>query len=265
MDRQTQIQDAVSPRMLTNLPLRWASDTDKGKIRDENEDALIVEPEIGFFLVSDGLGGHRGGAIASKVVVQDLPAMIENKLHRLRSTRCRPVREIFKKAVIEQSRQLRMEGTSESGYREMGATLVMVLIRNKRAYIANLGDSRIYRLRNRRFTQLSKDHSVISELIENGHIEAHEAENHPAQGQITHYIGMEETAVPFVRSFGLMKNDRLLLCSDGLTDMLDDKSIAAILHDESDPQKACQTLVKQANTAGGYDNITVMILDYLGN
>ena len=104
--------------------------------------------------------------------------------------------------------------------------------------------------------------SVISELINSGKIQPNQAENHEAQGQITHYVGMEEKAIPFVRSFALKKSDRLLLCTDGLTDMLDDSVIKEILQQNPNCQAACAALIKQANAAGGHDNITAIIVDW---
>ncbi len=246
-----------------SFSFRWAAASDIGKVRDENQDSFLVEPEVGLFLVSDGIGGHRGGALASKIVAEDLPVMIENRLGELKSSSPRAVRSLFKKTIVEQSRQLQMEAESETGYKGMGATLVLALLRDGRAYIANLGDSRIYRLRNNRFVQLTKDHSVVSELLSRGRIGLAEAQSHVAAGQITHYVGMEEKVTPFIRAFALKEGDRLLLCTDGLTDMVNDKSTAAILTSEPDCRAACDALIAAANAAGGHDNITVVIVDWL--
>ncbi|MHC4658664.1 MAG: PP2C family protein-serine/threonine phosphatase, partial [Planctomycetota bacterium] len=203
-------------------PLRWGAATDIGKVRDENEDTFLVEPELGLFLVSDGMGGHKGGALAANIVAEDLPVMIETKLSELKSASLRAVRALFKKTMLEQSRQLQLEGTSETGYKGMGATVVIALLKDSRAYIANLGDSRMYRFRNGRLTQLTKDHSVVSELLREGKIQPEEVEDHAAAGEITGYVGMEEKVTPYMRSFMLRKGDRLLLCTDGLTAMMDD-------------------------------------------
>ncbi|MBW8039256.1 MAG: serine/threonine-protein phosphatase [Planctomycetes bacterium] len=249
----------------TTLPLKCAGASHIGKIREENEDTFLMDPELGLFLVSDGMGGHRGGELASKIVTEDLPVIIEVKLDKLKVGSQATIRSLFKKAIVEQSRQLRLEGTSETGYRDMGATLVAALLRNNRAYIANLGDSRIYRLRKERLVQLTKDHSVVSELLDKGKIKPEEAHDHEAQGEITHYVGMETKTLPYIRSFSLKKGDRLLLCTDGLTDSADDKTISAILVKKEDCKEACQALIDTANAAGGCDNITVVIVDWLKN
>jgi protein phosphatase len=249
----------------TSLPFRYAGLSHIGKVRQENEDTFLMDPELGLFLVSDGMGGHRGGELASKIVTEDLPVMIEVRLDKLKVGSPATIRSLFKKAIIEQSRQLHLEGTSETGYKDMGATLVAALLRNNRAYIANLGDRRIYSFRNRRLLQLTKDHSVVSELLDKGKIKPEEAENHESQGEITHYVGMEDKAGPHIRSFQLKKGDRLLLCTDGLTDEIDDKTIAAILAGKQDCTQACQALVDAANAAGGKDNITVVIVYWRSN
>ncbi|MGB2808867.1 MAG: Stp1/IreP family PP2C-type Ser/Thr phosphatase [Sedimentisphaerales bacterium] len=249
----------------TSLPFRCAGLSHIGKVREENEDTFIMDPELGLFIVSDGMGGHRGGELASNIVIEDLPVMIEVRLDKLKVGTPAAIRNLFKKAIREQSRQLNLEGTSETGYKDMGATLVVALIRNNRAYIANLGDSRIYRFRNRRLLQLTKDHSVVSELLDKGKIKPKDVQNHEAQGEITHYIGMEDKARPYLRSFQLKKGDRLLLCTDGLTDSIDDKAIAAILSKKQECKQTCQVLIDVANADGGHDNITVVVVDWLNN
>ncbi|MHC4560199.1 MAG: PP2C family protein-serine/threonine phosphatase [Planctomycetota bacterium] len=244
---------------------QWGAETNVGRDRQENQDSFFADPEPALFLVSDGMGGHRGGSLAAGIVAEDLPVMIENALDRLRVGTPRTIRALLKRIIAEQSRQVQLEGTSETGFRDMGATLVIALLRKGRCFLANIGDSRAYRLRKGRFVQLTRDHSVISELVEKGRIEPEEALDHDARGQITRYIGMEEKARSYVRSFGLKKADRLLLCTDGLTDMLGDKDIAAILKTETDPQAACKSLVAAANKAGGHDNITALVIDWLGS
>lgn len=242
---------------------RWGAVTHVGKLRQENQDSFYADPEPALFLVSDGMGGHRGGALASGIVVEDLPVMIENALDKLRVGTPRTIRSLLRKMIAEQSKQLQLEGTSESGFRDMGATLVIALLRKDRCFVANIGDSRAYRLRKGRMMQLTRDHSVVSELIEKGRIEPEEAANHDALGQITQYVGMEEKAHSHVCSFTLKKGDRLLLCTDGLTDMVADKEITAILMTEADAQAACESLVVAANKAGGHDNVTTLVIDWL--
>jgi PPM family protein phosphatase len=259
INRKMQLAGTVSPP----APFRWGAETHVGKLREENQDRFFADPEPGLFLVSDGMGGHPGGALASGIVAEDLPVMIENALDTLRVGTPRTIRTLLERTIAEQSRQLQLEGISESGYKDMGATIVLALLRNGRCFIANVGDSRAYRLRTGRLIQLTRDHSVVSELVEKGRIEPQDAPNHAASGQLTRYVGMEENVRSHVRSFSLKKDDRILLCTDGLTDMLSDEAIAAILESGADPQTACNALVTAANDAGGHDNITALIIDWL--
>jgi serine/threonine protein phosphatase PrpC len=254
--------DCASGDGLASLSFRWGAATDRGKVRERNEDAYVVEPEAGLFVVIDGMGGHRGGHVAAGVVAQDLPPMIENAVDKLKTRNPRSVRRLLRRAIAEQSRHLCWEADSESGYVGMGATLVVVLLLGGRVYAANAGDSRIYRLRRGRLTQLSADHSVVSELLEAGHITPDEAQNHSAQGVVTQYMGMPEGVQPRVRSAALRAGDRFLLCSDGLTDLLDERAIAEILAAQIEPQAACDRLVEAANRAGGTDNITVVVVNW---
>jgi protein phosphatase len=144
----------------------------------------------------------------------------------------------------------------------MGATLALLLIVDARAYAGNLGDSRIYRLRGGRLTVLSEDHSVVGELLATGEIGPEEAHSHCARGLLTQHVGMAEEARPYVRSFSLRPNDRFLLCTDGLTDMVDADGITQILIAHEDAQQAAETLVQTANDGGGLDNTTVAVVDW---
>lgn len=250
--------------MTPSCPFRWGAATDTGKVRQINEDAFMVEPEIGLFLVSDGMGGHRGGQLASNMVVEDMPVKIEVGLDKLRTRSERSVRTLLKRIVAEQSRQVQMEGDSESGYADMGATMAMALVREGRVYLVNLGDSRIYRYRQKQLRQLNKDHSVIAELLELGQLRPDDAEDHSAQGQITQYIGMTEETQPFLRSFIPKEADGLLLCTDGLTDMVSERQICDIMRHGEEPQATCRRLVDAANAAGGLDNVTALVVEWPG-
>lgn len=146
----------------------------------------------------------------------------------------------------------------------MGATLALVWFLNQRVYLANVGDSRIYRWRQGRLRQLSRDHSVVAELIEEGQLQPHEAEEHEENGVITRYIGMDERARAWVRSFALQAGDRFLLCTDGLTDMVTEAEMTAVISETQTPQVCCDRLVQMALTAGGYDNVTVLVTQWAG-
>ena len=252
------------PAMFGVLPFNWAALTDKGRSRNKNEDTYIVEPEVGLFLVSDGMGGHPAGEVASDFVSQNLSVLIETELHSLRSQNSRAIRHLLKHSIRYHNQEVWWEGQNQSGCHNMGATVILCLLWDQRVYVANLGDSRLYRLRKNRLVQISQDHSVVSELIETGQLDPDKADEHMSNGQITQYMGMDGLAKPHIRSFQLQSEDRLLLCSDGLTDMLSDKIIKTILRENQLPQQVVQCLVDQANQAGGLDNITVVLIDWFG-
>lgn len=245
-----------------NPKFYWAGATDKGRERQENEDAFFVDAEVGLFLVSDGMGGHRGGDLASKIVSEDMPVAIEASLEKMRSESIDSIRRMFRKIITTQSSDLWLEGISENGYKDMGATVVVVLIRGGRVYVAGLGDSRAYLFREGKLRQVTKDHSVVSELIEEGYIQPDEAAGHETTGQLTSYIGMCGKAEPCVRTFVPRQGDKLLLCTDGLTDMVDDESIGEVLRKDQSCPDACKELIDKANKSGGDDNITVVVVEY---
>ena len=259
--RQTDMHHDLD--IFKGLPFNWASLTDPGRSRNKNEDAFLIEPEIGLFLVSDGMGGHPAGEVASDFVSQNLSVRIETALHSLRSQSPRAIRHLLKHSIRYHNQEVWWEGQSQSGCHNMGATVILCLLLGQRVYVANLGDSRLYRLRKNRLVQISRDHSVVNELIEAGRLDPDKADEHAASGQITQYMGMDDLAQPHIRSFRLCPEDRLLLCSDGLTDMLSDRTIKTILCENQLPQQAVQCLVEQANQAGGLDNITVVLIDWL--
>jgi protein phosphatase len=185
--------------------------------------------------------------------------VVETGVDRLKVCSPRAVRRVLDAAIRRQNRHVHREGTSESGYVDMGATLAMLLVVGERAYVANVGDSRVYRLRNGRLRRLSVDHSVVSELLEGGEITPQEAEDHHALGVVTQYMGMPEEVEPEIRSLALRSGDWFLLCSDGLTDMVDEAMLEQVLTTAEQPQAACEQLVQAANKAGGTDNITLIV------
>jgi serine/threonine protein phosphatase PrpC len=238
------------------------SASDIGRIREQNEDAFLADPERGLFIVSDGLGGHQAGDVASKAVVQVLPMMLMQRLTSLGKLDARKIRRSLSCAVNELSHGLRRESAGQLGLSGMGATVVAALIRKRWAYIVHMGDSRAYRLRAGQLERLTEDHTVVGLLLRSGEITPEEAETHPARGQLTRFVGMDDDVPPDTRTVHLKKGDRLLLCTDGLTDMLNDGEIAELLMTHQDPNAACHALIDTANNAGGRDNITVIVIDW---
>lgn len=255
-----------SSAVVFQTTLSFGALSDKGKVRDENQDRFLADPESGLFLVSDGVGGHQGGACASQTVVDALPAILDQKLTEAEDFDDGAIERILKTTILELSERVRKRGRSLKANEGIGATLVMALLRYGRAHIANMGDRRAYLFHESRLSQLTEDHNVVGLFLREGLISKTRAsfKYHPGRHQLTRYIGMHERVHPYVCAVNLKAKDRLLLCSDGLTALVNDGEIAAILQEEIDPQIACEALVDTANAAGGYDNITAVIVDWHG-
>jgi serine/threonine protein phosphatase PrpC len=232
--------------------------SDKGRVREENQDAYLLDEVRGLFIVSDGMGGHAQGATASQIVVESLPLILAEKFKKLKSQGSRSIGRAIYGSIVELNRRVRNDGTKENGHKNMGATVVMALRHSDRLYIANVGDSRAYLFRNNRLRQLTLDHTIVAELVEQGHIKPRQAQNHPQQNVLTQCVGVDAQIKPSIRSLALKTGDRLLLCSDGLTAVLPDEQIKTIFEKQADPESMCNQLIHAANTAGGPDNITVL-------
>ena len=230
--------------------------TDQGKVRYNNEDAFCVNGEMGLYVVSDGMGGHNGGEVASNMIIELLPELIKNREQSGPSDET----VILKEAVLDINDKVCERGANDEELLGMGATVTALWFKGKKVFVAHVGDSRLYRVRKNQLTQLTDDHSVVGALIQMGQISAEEARVHPAKHILTSCIGSKEPIDPEVQSLRAEVEDRYLLCSDGLTNMLPDDRIYTILSEQKDAQKAAQELIRQANDAGGEDNITVIVL-----
>lgn len=242
--------------------LRAGALTDRGRVRDHNEDAFAVVPEQSLYIVADGMGGHQAGETASKAVVTVLPKMIEQRRAAAGKRDAASLSRTVRDAIAELSRLLRQQSAEQTGLAGMGSTVVLACIPDDTAVIAHLGDSRAYLFRRGKLKQLTNDHSLVGILLRQGEITPAEARVHPARSRISRYVGMQGEAQPEARTLKLLRGDRLLLCSDGLTGMVEDEAIASLLAGAHDPEAACAALVNAANKGGGKDNITVLILDW---
>jgi len=255
-----------------NLSLFWSGVSSKGEIRERNEDTFValsplaLSPEYrsGLFVVSDGIGGHPGGEAASQIVSEKLPEIVRDSAARLKGQSIRAFRDMLRRAVLELNGLVLSSGLSGRGVAGMGATVVAVLVKGGRCFMVNVGDSRFYLLRNGRLLQKSRDHSGAALLARNGLIKSEEIQNHPEYNLLTKYIGMEDTIEPFVRTFRLKRADRLLLCTDGLTDLVAEMRIKDIMRENKECGRCCKLLVEAANSAGGFDNVTVIVIDISG-
>lgn len=229
--------------------------TDRGFGRQNNEDTYLVDIERGLFAVADGMGGHRGGHIAAQAVVEHLAGFVDRHLVNPRGQ----VKKGLRNAVLDLSAAIRKSGRQTSNLHGMGSTLVGLLIRRGYAYVASMGDSRVYRWRNG-LTCLTEDHSVTGLLLREGEIDARSAAHHPARGQLTRYIGMEQEIYPDVLCIRIATGDRFLLCTDGLWSALPDSQIATVLAEHREPEPACARLIEAAKAENVQDNVTCVIV-----
>jgi protein phosphatase len=245
-----------------------AARTDVGRKRQGNEDSLCVAPDLGLYVVADGMGGHAAGEVASRLAVDTIRECMQNYLGGADpAVPAQPVPTGSREAAfLLRSIQIanRMIFDAAQGrreYRGMGTTLVSVLAVNDTVALAHVGDSRIYRIRDDRIVQLSRDHSVVQQQVDRGIISAEEAHESQYRHLITRALGLKESVDVDLTEEPVLPRDILLLCSDGLSDLLEDEEILAIVKEHADDlEKACQALVDRANFKGGDDNITTLLI-----
>ena len=241
--------------------MRILAKSDIGKAREMNQDSFYVsdvDDEIKLYILADGMGGYKGGEIASSLAIESTRKYIENNFKDIQKEK----NEILKliNSAIEYANMIVYEKTlEEPELHDMGTTLDVVLIYNNKVFIGHVGDSRVYRIRKNLIRKLTSDHSYVEKLVKDGSITKEEAYNHPNKNMLLKALGCKTLVRPDVFYKGFLKGDILLMCSDGLTNMLKDNEIYSILL--KNPDKPEEALVKEANNMGGYDNITVIIVD----
>ncbi len=229
-----------------------------GNYREENEDRFFADPELELFIVADGMGGHSGGGLAAQFVVENLPELLAKRRNSVAGQRGDNPDSILARSVFELSEKLRNENGGNHGPQGMGSTVTALLVQDRRASVCHLGDSRAYLWRDANLRQLTNDHTIAQLLVDSGDISLAEAATHPFRGQLTRFVGMPESSLPESHAFDLLTGDVVLLCSDGLR-KVEDAQMHSIINEEiSDPQRACNSLVRAAEEAGGKDNITVV-------
>jgi protein phosphatase len=232
--------------------------SDRGRIHENNEDACLADLERGLFAVADGVGGQPAGDVAAQVTVNHLPGLIDRALSHLHDDPGAAIAQ----AIVDVSDVVQAEAETTPELSGMASTVVMVLITGDMAHVAHVGDSRAYLARAGQLYRLTDDHSLAAELLQSGVITAEEANSHPFAHSITQAIGLPNTPQPGVRQLELEAGDRFLLCSDGLTDMVSEADIGAILTAGDEIDATSRSLIDAANAAGGKDNISVVVVDY---
>ena len=230
------------------MRLVFGAATDVGRVREGNEDGYLIDEAMGLVALADGMGGHLGGEVASATVLEALRAGV---------TSGNPLRE----SMEEANRSVYAKSLTDPSLHGMGTTLTAgTLVTGGTLLIGHVGDSRAYLFRDGELRRITTDHSHVEELVRDGKITEDEAAVHPMRSVITRALGIDETVDVDVYPVELAPGDLIVLCSDGLTDMVHEDTIAAELRRESDATRAATRLVDTANRAGGVDNITVVVI-----
>jgi len=237
--------------------------SDIGLKREKNEDYIIVPNEneaIKLFVLADGMGGAKAGDEASKVAAKTVKDYIRNNFIKIERDKV-GLEGLVRKAIVEANKKVFNLSRDVAEYKGMGTTLIVVLIYRGRMYIGHVGDSRVYRIRQNVFRQITKDHSYVQALVKEGSITQEEARMHPQKNVLLKAIGVEEKISPDIITKGFVKGDIILICSDGLTNMLEDKYIyEIIMKNVFDITVACNKLIEAANDNGGIDNVSAIII-----
>ena len=234
--------------------------SDSGLLRQNNEDVFLKNKELGLYILADGMGGHQAGEVAAKETVAAVVRILTKKLADLNHQSLSDMLNLLRDVIIHVNKMIYKMGRLNEHLRGMGTTLSCVLFREEGMVIGHVGDSRIYRLRDSHLTQLTKDHSLLCELIDKGELNAQEAADFLYKNIITKAIGVEPRVDPSVEFKKIKLGDVYLLCSDGLSDPLSHDEIASVLNESPSFEIAAKMLINQANLRGGRDNITVLLL-----
>ena len=237
----------------SNAFISWGARSDVGLVRSHNEDSFLLRTPL--FAVCDGMGGHAAGEVASSIAVETIgekaPATADDTLLG---------------AAVESANIAIIEGAAEGkGKVGMGCTASAVLIEGNKMAVAHVGDSRVYLLRHGTLVRVTHDHSYVEELVDSGQITADEARVHPSRSVITRALGSDPDMYADHFSLEVNDGDRIIVCSDGLSSMITDASIEALAVSSVTPQQAADNLVSAALTAGGGDNVTVIVIDVLND
>ena len=240
--------------------------TDTGIVRSKNEDSIGFDSSLGLVVLADGMGGHRGGEIASSMTVDTIIDKLQQSLPDLTSGEIDEASGFSREsiciqdAVVEANQLVFQSAEANPDHKGMGTTVVVLQFYNNSFSLAHIGDSRCYRLRSDKFEQITKDHSLLQELIDRGFYTPEEARKSMNKNLVTRALGIDPIVMPDIQEDIVLKNDIYLLCSDGLTDLVEDEDIyLTIKQFSANLEEAAKQLITKANQNGGKDNISVML------
>jgi protein phosphatase len=244
--------------------------TDVGKVRDHNEDAIASNVEIGLWVLADGMGGYNAGEVASGIAVKTIVELVTEGCKREARSAIEPgtgyMRQtiMLRDAITRANKIIHQTAQSQPQCEGMGTTLVACLLYDNRVSVAHVGDSRLYRLRENRLEQITLDHSLLQELVDRGFYSQEEAQRSSNRNYVTRALGVEATVEVEVQEIEAQKGDYLLLCSDGLPDMVEDEDIhLTITTFDRDIAMIGEQLIKLTNDNGGRDNVSVVLVQVI--
>jgi PPM family protein phosphatase len=232
-----------------------SSITETGKVRQANEDAVLETGNL--FAVADGMGGHQAGEVASAMALGVIGQYIEDNLGLI------PGEKLVEKAATAANASVYQKASSSSKYRQMGTTLTMIYREGDTAYIAHVGDSRAYLFRDGNLRRLTRDHSLVAALVEDGEITEEQAMHHPQRNIILRALGLSPQVEVDISAVKIMPGDVFLIASDGLTGLIEDAKVAEVLAAPREPSEWARALVDMALDAGGTDNVSVVVVRIL--
>ncbi|MGB9847130.1 MAG: Stp1/IreP family PP2C-type Ser/Thr phosphatase [Desulfotomaculales bacterium] len=235
--------------------MRWGVATDTGRVRQRNEDYVIVRPEAGFFAVADGMGGHRAGEVASRLALESLDNYLCSFLEGSVD-----IESVLRQGVHEANRSVYETSLKNPGFRGMGTTLSCVVIKKNDLFLAHVGDSRIYLWREGDLARLTEDHSVVQEMIKKGRLTEGQAKEHPYRHVLTRALGTSPLVKIDTARISLCARDVILICTDGLSGLVEDAELNGIISCSPGPEQAVRKMVELALGRGGTDNISVVVV-----
>lgn len=234
---------------------KCAGYSDPGVVRPVNQDSYYIDPQGRFYIVADGMGGHAGGQEASQIATQTIQAYLEEDWDAEI-----PSDELLEEALYQANRMILEDQYQHPERSDMGTTVVVVLFRHGQSWYTHIGDSRLYRLRNHQLEQVSEDHTWVARALKMGDISPEQAKTHPWRHVLFQCLGRRDLRQVEIFPLDFQIGDRLILCSDGLTEEVPDEKIATLLQSEQPTEQIVIDLVEAAKAAGGSDNITVVLV-----
>ncbi len=254
------LRSDLNERNVRRVNLKWGSVSITGCFRDNNEDNYHVDADGRFFLVADGMGGQCAGEKASELAIELVSESLLRSMDFAGKT-AEGVVQSIDQAISRANGEIMALGELDPSYHNMGTTIAFIICVGESLYVGGVGDSRVYMLRRGGIEQLTKDHSLTQALVEAGTISEEEAATHRYKNVLYRYLGTKEgNAGTEARRVAVVANDRFVICSDGVTDGIDDHEISRIVSEHHDPQAAAQALVGAAEAGGSRDNITCIVV-----